>query len=34
MEFPRHVRHAKLKDWVIEIAQLTQPDAIHWFLFR
>jgi phosphoenolpyruvate carboxykinase (GTP) len=22
--------HAKLLDWVAEIAQLTQPDAIHW----
>ena len=22
--------HAKLLDWVAEIAELTQPDAIHW----
>ena len=29
-EFPDHVRHAKLKAWVHEIAQLTQPDAIYW----
>jgi len=29
-EFPDRVRHAKLKAWVNEIAQLTQPDAIHW----
>ncbi len=28
--FPDHVRHAKLQAWVQEIAQLTQPDAIHW----
>ncbi|MDP2708173.1 MAG: phosphoenolpyruvate carboxykinase (GTP), partial [Burkholderiales bacterium] len=29
-EFPDYVRHAKLKAWVHEIAQLTQPDAIYW----
>ena len=29
-EFPAYVRHAKLKAWVREIAQLTQPDAIYW----
>ncbi|MDO8597345.1 MAG: hypothetical protein Q7R45_12075 [Sulfuricaulis sp.] len=29
-EFPDYVHHAKLKAWVQEIAQLTQPDAIHW----
>ena len=29
-EFPAYVRHAKLKAWVQEIAQLTQPDAIYW----
>ena len=29
-EFPDHVRHAQLKAWVREIAQLTQPDAIYW----
>ena len=29
-EFPDYVRHAKLKAWVREISQLTQPDAIYW----
>ena len=29
-ESPDHVRHVKLAAWVREIAQLTQPDAIHW----
>ena len=29
-ESPEHVRHAKLKAWVQEIAQLTQPDTIYW----
>ena len=29
-EFPDYVRHAKLKAWVHEIAQLTQPAAIYW----
>ena len=29
-EFPVYLRHAKLKAWVHEIAQLTQPDAIYW----
>lgn len=29
-EFPAYVAHAKLKAWVQEIAQLTQPDAIYW----
>ncbi len=27
---PVHVKHAKLKAWVAEIAKLTQPDAIVW----
>jgi phosphoenolpyruvate carboxykinase (GTP) len=27
---PAHVKHARLLDWVAEIAALTQPDAIHW----
>ncbi len=27
---PAHVKHAKLKAWVAEIAKLTQPDAIVW----
>jgi len=27
---PDHVRHEKLKAWVAEIAQLTQPDNIYW----
>jgi phosphoenolpyruvate carboxykinase (GTP) len=29
-ESPACVRHAKLKAWVHEIAQLTQPDEIYW----
>ncbi|MBI4190229.1 MAG: phosphoenolpyruvate carboxykinase (GTP) [Betaproteobacteria bacterium] len=29
-EFPGYVRHAKLKAWVREIAQLTKPDDIYW----
>src|SRR3990172_12242464 len=29
-EFPDYVRHAKLKAWVHEVAQLTKPDAIYW----
>jgi len=29
-EFPDYVRHEKLKAWVREIAQLTQPDDIYW----
>ena len=27
---PPHVTHARLLDWVAQIAALTQPDAIHW----
>ncbi|MFZ4651274.1 MAG: phosphoenolpyruvate carboxykinase (GTP), partial [Rubrivivax sp.] len=27
---PAHLRHARLLDWVAEIAALTQPEAIHW----
>ncbi len=29
-DFPDYVRHEKLKAWVREIAQLTQPDEIYW----
>ncbi len=29
-DFPGYVRHEKLKAWVREIAQLTQPDEIYW----
>jgi len=29
-DIPAYVRHEKLKAWVREIAQLTQPDDIHW----
>jgi phosphoenolpyruvate carboxykinase (GTP) len=29
-EFPDYVRHAKLKAWVREIAQLTKPDETYW----
>jgi GTP-dependent phosphoenolpyruvate carboxykinase len=27
---PAHVRHERLRQWVNEIAALTQPDRIHW----
>jgi len=27
---PDHVRHARLKAWVAEVAALTQPDNIYW----
>ena len=27
---PAHVKHARLLDWVAEIAALTEPEAIHW----
>ncbi|HEU5087153.1 MAG TPA: phosphoenolpyruvate carboxykinase (GTP) [Roseiflexaceae bacterium] len=30
MTIPEYVRHEGLKDWVGTIAQLCQPDAIHW----
>ena len=30
LDFPDYVHHAKLNAWVREIAQLAQPDAIHW----
>src|SRR5690606_30330521 len=29
-EAPSWVRHARLKEWVREIAELTQPDRIEW----
>ena len=30
MNFPEYVKNQKLKDWVQEIANLTQPERIHW----
>jgi len=30
MESPSHVTHARLKAWVAEVAQMTQPDRIVW----
>jgi len=27
---PAHVRHARLREWVTEIATLTQPDRVYW----
>ena len=27
---PAYVQNQKLIDWVASIAELTQPDAIHW----
>jgi phosphoenolpyruvate carboxykinase (GTP) len=29
-EAPAYVKHAKLKAWVAEVAQLTKPDSIYW----
>lgn len=30
MGVPKHVQHEVLKDWVAEVAALTEPSAIHW----
>ncbi|MDD8016912.1 MAG: phosphoenolpyruvate carboxykinase (GTP) [Bacteroidota bacterium] len=30
MEYPLHVKHNRIKQWVNEIAGLTKPDTIHW----
>jgi phosphoenolpyruvate carboxykinase (GTP) len=29
-EFPQYLTHSGLKEWVTEVAQLTQPDRIYW----
>jgi GTP-dependent phosphoenolpyruvate carboxykinase len=30
MPTPECVKHERLRDWVRDIATLTQPDRIHW----
>jgi phosphoenolpyruvate carboxykinase (GTP) len=29
-DIPDYVRHAGLRDWVLQVARLTRPDRIHW----
>jgi phosphoenolpyruvate carboxykinase (GTP) len=30
MEYPSHIKHQPLKEWVKKISELTKPDSIHW----
>ena len=30
LECPVYVRHEGLRDWIEEMVELCQPDAVHW----